>query len=96
MSEPWFLYAFHLHKRLAHAQHYTGITTDPIRREREHVRGQGSPLIKAAIEAGITYSFIIISEHKGYSDAKEAERRRKNRGGAKKWRPVCKSQRRKV
>lgn len=96
MSEPWFLYIFHLHKRLGHAQHYTGITNDPIRREREHVRGQGSPLIKAAISAGIEYEFIIVSEHKGYSSAKAAEKKRKGQKRASRWCPYCKEQRRKV
>ena len=67
-----------------------GITNDPGRREKEHTRGQGSPLVKAAIEAGIGYEFKVISQHDGYSEAKEAERKRKNRGGASKWCPVYK------
>ena len=62
----------------------------------EHVRGQGSPLIKAAIKQGIEYEFIVVKEFDNYSSAKAAEKSKKGRGGASRWCPYCKDQRRKV
>ena len=75
---------------MCHAKHYTGITNDPERREKEHARGQGSPLIAELMKLNIEYEFRVVGQFKGYSEAKEAERRKKNAGGASKWCPVCK------
>lgn len=94
MAESWFLYIFCFHEPVSHARHYTGITKDPKRREKEHTRGQGSPLVAELSKRNIGYEFRVISKHNGYSEAKEAERRRKNSGGASRWCPVCKDKRR--
>ena len=93
MDGPWFLYIFCFNKRVAHAKHYTGITKDPERREQEHIKGQGSPLMAAVSKLNIGYEFRVLGQFKGYSEAKEAERKRKLRGGASKWCPVCKEKR---
>ena len=95
MAETWFLYIFCFHSPVCHAKHYTGITKDPERREKEHTSGQGSPLMAELVKCNIGYEFRVISQHKGYSEAKEAERKKKNNGGATKWCPVCKEKRRK-
>lgn len=93
MNDPWFLYIFHFDEKVAHAQHYIGITKDPVRREKEHCSGQGSPLIKAFMKAKISYTFEVVGDFPNYSEAKEAERKKKNRGGASKWCPICKEER---
>jgi len=47
-------YVLHIDPPYFHAKHYTGIAIDGDvpRRFRQHISGQGSPLIRAAVAAG--------------------------------------------
>ena len=52
MAQP-VVYLIHLAHPYYHAQHYIGWTEDIERRLAEHRSGRGSPLIAAAVKAGI-------------------------------------------
>jgi hypothetical protein len=49
------LYVLHFDRAYHHARHYVGIAEDgdAQRRFREHLGGQGSPLVRAVVAAGI-------------------------------------------
>jgi len=54
-------YLLHLDPPLVHARHYAGIALDGNvpRRVREHITGQGSPLIAAAVAAGCQVRVVL-------------------------------------
>ena len=51
-------YLIHFDKPYKHARHYLGATWNLEARIRAHKQGQGSPLIKAVNEAGITWKVV--------------------------------------
>src|SRR5438270_7808545 len=72
-----------------HARHYVGwtIDTDPARRFAEHLAGQGSPLVRAVVAAGIAVRLVLtVPGDRGL------ERRWHNRHGTRVC-PRCRSQR---
>lgn len=80
------VYLLHFNKPLAHARHYIGFceSDDPRERVEKHMAGHGSPLVKAALAAGIrvTLAAVIVGD-------RNFERRIKNRGSLCRWCPKC-------
>ncbi|WP_088895009.1 GIY-YIG nuclease family protein [Leptolyngbya ohadii] len=59
-----------------HASGYLGSTSrDLTKRVNEHFSGNGSPLIKAAIEAGLTPRLIAVVPFESEKAARQAERK---------------------
>lgn len=53
------IYLLHLDPPVAHARHYLGWTErDVVDRLAEHLRGAGSPLVRAAVERGSRVSLV--------------------------------------
>lgn len=80
------LYLLHFSEPLAHARHYFGFCAedDPSARVAKHLAGKGSPLVKAALAAGITVTLAwTINGDRNF------ERRIKNRGSLCRWCPAC-------
>jgi predicted GIY-YIG superfamily endonuclease len=50
------VYLLHFNRPYHHARHYVGFTTNIERRVKRHQDGRGSPLIEAAISAGIEFT----------------------------------------
>lgn len=91
------IYLLHFPHPYCHATHYRGWCgrDDVQERMAEHVKGRGNPLVYAMCQQeGITSPEQLmqyIAELRPGS--KYDERKLKNRGGASKTCPVCKSQR---
>ena len=49
------IYLLHFERSYRHARHYLGWTEDLDRRLAEHRAGRGSPLVAAAVAAGIAF-----------------------------------------
>jgi len=80
------LYLLHFSRPLSHAKHYLGFTTrTPEDRLREHLEGKGSPLVKAAVEAGIDVTISRTWRDKTRSD----ERSLKNQKNGPRLCPCC-------
>ena len=82
-------YLLHIEPAYHHARHYAGWTVDadPARRVAEHLAGQGSPLIRAAVAAGRAVDLVLsVPGDRGL------ERRWHNRHGTRVC-PRCRSQR---
>lgn len=84
------VYILHFNRPYFHARHYVGYTEDTDRRFKEHFNchQSGSPLIQAALEAGIT-----ITVSKIYFDGdRNLERKIKKSHHTERYCPLCKSQ----
>jgi hypothetical protein len=83
------LYLLHFSRPYVRVQHYLGFTPDASieRRVGEHLacNGKASPLIKAAIGAGIGVSVA----HQWPGGTRTDERRIKNRKDIPRWCPAC-------
>lgn len=89
------LYLLCFSKRLAHAKHYLGFTERAVdARIREHRGGRGSPLVAAAVAAGIKLTLTWTKEVG--DDGRCEERRIKNRGTLARLCPKCKPARRRA
>lgn len=81
------IYLLHFSKSYQHARHYLGFCEqdDPAERVAAHLAGRESPLVKAAIGAGIevTLAHVITDADRTF------ERRLKNRGSFCRWCPQC-------
>jgi len=85
-------YLFHLEPPYHHARHYVGIALDGNvpRRLRQHISGQGSPLIRAAVAAGCQVRVVLdVPGDRGL------ERRWHNAHGTRVC-PECKPRRRRA
>ena len=54
------LYLIHFSKKLAHAQHYVGATTNLDQRLRQHASGQGAKILAACKAKGITWEVVRV------------------------------------
>lgn len=79
-----FIYVLHFEKSYHHARHYIGWTTDVDARVAEHLSGQGSPLVKAVVDAGIEVTLATTMP-----GTRTMERHLKNRGNAYGVCPIC-------
>ena len=83
------VYLLHFERPYWHARHYLGIALDgdPQRRLQEHLSGQGSPLVRAVVAAGIGVDLVLTMP-----GDRALERRWHNRHGTRVC-PRCASQR---
>jgi predicted GIY-YIG superfamily endonuclease len=80
------LYLLHIEPSYEHAKHYLGFTTGDIdARVLQHLNGQGSPLIRAAIEAGREVRVARCWP----VGTRGLERRLKRQGGLSRHCPTC-------
>src|SRR5262249_40381560 len=70
-----------------HARHYVGFTDNVDRRIARHLAGRGSPLVRAAVQAGCTVSLTLVVE-----GDRTDERRIKNRANGCEICPVCRAE----
>lgn len=87
---PGTIYLLHFDPPYKHARHYLGWTEgdDPWPRIIRHLQGQGSPLVRAAVESG---SLVTLARTWSDSD-RYKERRIKNGGGLRRVCPVCRDE----
>ena len=83
------VYLLHFDQRYQHAGHYTGWADDLDHRLAQHQRGAGARLVEVITQAGI--GFRVARLWPGASKAHE--RSLKNSGGASRYCPICKSER---
>jgi len=79
------VYLLHFDKPYKHAQHYIGFTEDFRSRMAAHQNGNGSRLVAVAKAAGCVVSVALTMEDVDLT----VEYRMKNRGGARRWCPMC-------
>ena len=79
----------HFDTPFKHAKHYLGFTEkeDIDERLHDHINGNGSKLMKAVTNAGITFKIARL----WYNVTRKDERRMKNNRGAK-YCPICKEE----
>lgn len=82
------VYLLHFDTKYQHAQHYIGFAFDVERRIDEHRRGCGARLMAVIKGAGISFQVAQVWRGKD----RKFERLLKNRHGAGKFCPVCRSQ----
>jgi len=78
------IYLLHFSQKLHHAQHYLGYTRNVKKRVAQHLRGEGSPLVKAVVAAGIEVSLAWTAE-----GDRNDERRYKNAKRLSQFCPQC-------
>lgn len=80
------VYVLHFEPPYRHARHYVGFTprTAEARLE-DHVHGRGSPLVKAAADAGSEIKIAQVWE----GASRTFERHVKNRADVPRWCPCC-------
>lgn len=78
------LYLLHFAPRYRHAGHYLGYTEDLVARIRLHLRGRGSPLVKAAVKAGCKVTLVRLWNADG-----NAEQELKRQGSRARLCPLC-------
>lgn len=78
------IYIVHFDRKLHHAQHYIGWTTNLDVRLTVHDHGQGSRLLAAVRDAGIGFQVV-----RRFSGTRNDERRVKNQKNGPRWCPVC-------
>jgi len=86
------IYILHFDRPYKHARHYVGFTPgDPQRRLEKHISGEGSPLIKAALAAGISVQLAEIR----YGQTRDDERKIKRGKNTPRICRICKQERKK-
>lgn len=87
---PGTIYLLHFSAPYYRARHYLGWTERPVEdRVAEHLKGIASPLVKAAVAAGITVTLVRTWEHVDRFE----ERRMKNRKNISPHCPTCRDER---
>jgi hypothetical protein len=83
------VYLLHFETPFAHAQHYIGFTEapDPEQRLIEQLQGSGANLLRHVVAAGIP----ILLAKEWHNVSQRVEYQLKNRGGAGRICPICKS-----
>lgn len=80
------IYLLHLDPAYKHARHYLGWTAGDVEdRVFTHVAGRGSPLVRAAVQAG---SLVVVARTWDDSDRFE-ERRMKKTKNVPNYCPIC-------
>jgi len=84
------VYILHFEEPYYHARHYVGYTEDTGRRFKEHFNchSSGSPLIQAALEAGIKITVSRIY----FDGGRELERKIKKSHHTHRFCPICKEE----
>lgn len=81
------VYLLHFDSPLYHAQHYLGITSDLPSRIERHLHSNGSPLIAAALRAGITPTLA-----RTWEGDRTLERQLKRSHNNRRFCPICSAQ----
>lgn len=80
------VYVLHIEPPYLHARHYIGFTTRKVgERVADHFAGRGSPLVKAALDAG----HVVTIAHSWRCGTRGFERSLKNRKDTPNWCPIC-------
>jgi predicted GIY-YIG superfamily endonuclease len=79
------LYLLHFDPPLHHARHYLGYSQDSAKRIAAHLAGHGSPLVRAALDAGCTVTLVRTWSN----GTRTLERKLKNRHNGPRLCPVC-------
>ena len=79
-----YIYLLHFDEKLHHAQHYIGYTEDLNARMDRHMSGLVSKLVRAVVEAGITFKIAKVWE-----GDRALERKLKNKKKARLLCPCC-------
>lgn len=80
------VYLLHFDRPFGHAEHYAGWALDHQTRVDEHLRGEGSRLVAAAIAAGVHVELVRVWENQ----TRAFERQLKQNGTLKRVCPLCK------
>lgn len=80
------VYLLHFDPPYRHARHYIGWALSPARRFEEHRSGNGSPLVKAAVQAGCEVRLVRTWD----AVDRHFERRLKNQKNSSRFCPLCK------
>ncbi len=83
------VYLLHFDEPLHHARHYLGTTKNLPFRLQQHRRGEGSPLVKAVLDAG-----ICVHLANTWEGGHALERQLKNRHNSPKICPICQAEKR--
>jgi predicted GIY-YIG superfamily endonuclease len=78
------LYLLHFSPPYRHAGHYLGYTQDLIKRLALHLRGRGSPLVRAAVKNGSKVVLVRLWNEDG-----NAEQEIKRTGSRARLCPLC-------
>lgn len=79
------VYLLHFDRPLEHAQHYLGFADDIDARIERHRAGNGSKLVRAALDAGIGFRLVRVWEGMD----RNGERKLKKRKNGCKLCPLC-------
>jgi predicted GIY-YIG superfamily endonuclease len=85
----YYVYLLHFHSRYYHAGHYCGATARLDARLLLHKMGRGAKLMKAIVEAGITFELARLWKVETWEEARELERKLKARHDGPSLCPIC-------
>jgi predicted GIY-YIG superfamily endonuclease len=89
-TRRWQIYLLHFSAPYHHARHYLGTSTDVGERLAEHLSGRGSPLVGAALRAGIEVTLVRVWP----SGGRPRERKLKRSKNVPRLCPICRGARR--
>lgn len=85
------VYLIHFDEKLAHAQHYLGFAEIPVRERLDrHKAGNGSKLVRAVMQNGITIRLARVWS--GEEVDRHFERSLKNQRNGRKLCPICRGE----
>ena len=90
------VYLLHFDKPYRHAKHYVGYTALETLEQRlqRHRDGRGARLLQVCVQHGIGFQPVRTWDFKSAEAAREKERRLKSSGGASRYCPNCKEEKR--
>jgi predicted GIY-YIG superfamily endonuclease len=84
MENDGIIYLIHFDEAFKHARHYMGFTQDLEKRFNAHIMGDGSALLRAVVESGITFRVV-----RTWAGDRNLERKLKNRKESPFLCPIC-------
>lgn len=84
-TSRWKIYLIHFDPPYKHARHYLGTSPHVNERMTEHANGQGSPLVRAAVAAGVQLRLARVWKRGG----RALERRLKKGHNVPRLCPIC-------
>lgn len=85
----FYVYQLHFSRRFHHAGHYTGFTCNLAARLALHKAGRGARLMKAVVNAGISFELGRLWKFPTWQEAREWERHIKAQHNAIPTCPLC-------
>lgn len=85
------VYLLHFDQKVAdHAQHYCGWTPNGVEaRLQKHLSGNGSKLVKAAVDIGCAVVVAATWKHDDWKEARRQERQMKRTNNLNRYCPIC-------